>query len=105
MRWGIKPIVVASLVAAMATASGVLPVARADTARGSEGAVVAPSGLVLHAGRWLVDGAGRVVVIHGVNMPTKWGSAYPAAAAFGDDDAALLASAGFNAVRLTIERY
>lgn len=105
MRWGIKPFVVASLVAALATAGGVVPVARADTARGSEGAVVAPSGLVLHAGRWLVDGAGRVVVIHGVNMPTKWGSTYPAAAAFGDDDAALVASAGFNAVRLTVERY
>jgi endoglycosylceramidase len=93
----------ALLVALIVAVSGTLPAAQAGPVDG--GAVVAPSAPVLHAGRWLVDDKGRVLVVHGVNMPTKWGSTYPAAVAFGDDDAELLASAGFNAVRLTVERY
>ena len=92
------------LVALVAAGSGALPAAHAAAPTGG-GGVVPPSEPVLHSGRWLVDARGRVVVIHGVNMPTKWGSTYPAAVAFGDDDAELLASAGFNAVRLTVERY
>jgi len=69
--------------------------AAADTGAGSIG----------HAGRWLVDGAGRVLVLHGVNLSTKWGASYPASIGFGEDDAALLAGAGMNVVRLTVERY
>jgi endoglycosylceramidase len=53
----------------------------------------------------MVDGTGRVVMIHGVNMPSKWGLAYPAALNFDEDDAALLEASGVNAVRLTVERY
>lgn len=54
----------------------------------------------------MVDRGGRVVVIHGVNVPSKWiPAAYPAALGFDEDDAAYLASTGFNAVRLTVERY
>jgi endoglycosylceramidase len=53
----------------------------------------------------MVDTGGRVVVIHGVNMPSKSLPAYPAALGFDDDDAVFLASEGFNAVRLTVERY
>ena len=34
-------------------------------------AVVAPSGTIAHAGRWMVDDKGRVVVIHGVNVPSN----------------------------------
>lgn len=60
---------------------------------------------ISHDGRWLVDASGRVVVIHGVNVPSKSLPAYPSALGFGDDDAQLLASSGFNAVRLTVERY
>jgi len=60
---------------------------------------------IRHAGRWLVDGDGKVVEVHGVNMPSKWGDATPSGLNFGDDDAELLASLGFNAVRLTVERY
>jgi len=72
----------------------------------ADSAVVAPSVTLAHAGRWLVDDTGRVVVIHGVNMPSKWAPAtYPAALNFDDDDAALLAASGMNAVRLTVERY
>lgn len=62
--------------------------------------------MVGHAGRWVTDANGRVVVVHGVNVPTKWASAPdPGALGYGDDDAALLAGAGLNAVRLTVERY
>jgi len=68
-------------------------------------AVAAPGGLLVHAGRWIVDQEGRVVVIHGVNVPSKQLPAYPAALGFGDADAELLAASGFNAVRLTVERY
>lgn len=66
------------------------------------GAAAAPVG---HAGRWLVAPDGRVLVVHGVNMPSKSLPAYPAALGFGDDDASALAAMGFNAVRLTVERY
>lgn len=38
-------------------------------------------------------------------MPSKSLPAYPAALDFGEDDADLLAESGFNAVRLTVERY
>jgi endoglycosylceramidase len=69
-------------------------------------AVAVPSGVMTHAGRWTVDDKGRVVVIHGVNMPSKWAPAtYAAALNFDDDDAVLLAASGVNAVRLTVERY
>ncbi|MBV8982448.1 MAG: cellulase family glycosylhydrolase [Acidimicrobiia bacterium] len=72
----------------------------------SPSAVAAPAGSLKHAGRWIVDGKRRVVVIHGVNVPSKWAPAtYPAALNFADDDAALLAASGMNAVRLTVERY
>lgn len=58
-----------------------------------------------HAGRWLTDEVGRVLIIHGVNMPSKLLPATAQSLNFGDDDAALLARLGFNAVRLTVERY
>lgn len=64
-----------------------------------------PAGTVGHAGRWMTDGSGRVVIVHGVNVSSKSLPAYPGALGFGDDDAAFLASEGFNAVRLTVERY
>jgi endoglycosylceramidase len=93
-----------ALVLAAATMVGAGTVASADPA-GDDVAVVAPRGRVAHAGRWLVDRDGRVVLVHGVNMPTKELPAFPAHLGFGDDDAALLAANGFNAVRLTVERY
>ncbi len=68
-------------------------------------AVVVPEGPVSHAGRWMVDRQGRVVIVHGVNVPSKWLPAHPAALDFADDDAARLSESGFNAVRLTVERY
>lgn len=68
-------------------------------------AVAEPDGPLGHAGRWLTDARGRVLIIHGVNMPSKSLPAYPSALGFDADDAAFLADLGFNAVRLTVERY
>ena len=55
-----------------------------------------------HAGRWITDASGRVVVIHGINMVYKLPPYYPAAIGFGDDDAAFLRRIGFNAVRVGV---
>jgi endoglycosylceramidase len=55
-----------------------------------------------HSGRWITDASGRVVVMHGINMVYKLPPYYPAAAGFGDDDAAFLHSIGFNAVRVGV---
>ena len=53
----------------------------------------------------MTDASGRALVVHGINVPSKLLPAYPAALNFGDDDAALIASMGLDAVRLTVERY
>jgi endoglycosylceramidase len=42
--------------------------------------VASPEGTISHAGRWLIDDAGRVVILHGVNMVEKRAPYYPAAA-------------------------
>jgi endoglycosylceramidase len=53
-------------------------------------------------GRWSVDAAGRVVVLHGVNMVYKRAPYAPDAVGFGDDDAGFLAAEGFDTVRLGV---
>ena len=55
-----------------------------------------------HAGRWITDGQGRVVILHGLNMVYKRPPYAPDAVGFGDDDAAFLAREGFDTVRLGI---
>ncbi len=55
-----------------------------------------------HAGRWITDARGRVVVIHGTNMVYKLAPYYPQAIGFGADDAAFLRSIGFDAVRVGV---
>ncbi len=92
-----------ALVTVVASAPAVL--ARAGAATDGASAVVLPQGRIGHAGRWMTDESGRVVVVHGVNMPTKLLPADPMSAGFGEDDATLLAASGLNAVRLTLERY
>src|ERR1700736_6283157 len=79
-----RSLTVACLVAALAFAGECL------------GAAKLPLG---HAGRWITDTGGRVVVVHGINMVYKLPPYYPAAVGFGDDDAAFLRRIGFNAVR------
>jgi endoglycosylceramidase len=65
-------------------------------------AVAAPVLPLSHKGRWLTDATGRVVNLHGINMVYKRPPYAPDAAGFGDDDAAFLASQGFNAVRVGV---
>jgi endoglycosylceramidase len=55
-----------------------------------------------HAGRWITDDRGRVLLLHGVNMVYKQPPYYPSVAGFGDDDAAFLASEGYDTVRVGV---
>jgi endoglycosylceramidase len=55
-----------------------------------------------HAGRWITDADGRVLLTHGVNMVYKVGSYAPDEIGFDDDDAAFLAANGFDSVRLGV---
>ena len=55
-----------------------------------------------HAGRWITDARGRVVILHGTNMVYKLTPYYPAAAGFDATDAAFLRSNAFNAVRVGV---
>jgi len=77
---------------------------KASTPTTSEAVVVAasPRGTISHTGRWLTDDAGRVVILHGVNMVEKQPPYYPAAAGFGEDDAAWIEQHGFDVVRLGV---
>jgi len=63
-------------------------------------ALASPALPLGHKGRWLTDADGRVVNLHGINMVYKRPPYAPDAIGFGDDDAAFLASEGFNAVRV-----
>ena len=65
-------------------------------------AAAGPTLPLRHAGRWITDADGHVVVLHGFNMVYKSAPYAPAAAGFGDDDAAFLAGQGYNAVRVGI---
>ncbi|WP_169816108.1 cellulase family glycosylhydrolase [Nocardia miyunensis] len=85
-RWLRRPWVVALLLMVLAVAS-VPPSASAEAAR-------PPA----RAGKWLVDDQGRVISVHGVNLVRKTAPYYPAN--FGQQDAALLASEGFDAARI-----
>jgi endoglycosylceramidase len=51
-------------------------------------------------GRWIVDGSGHVLVLHGLNMVSKRAPYAPDQAGFGRDDARFLARHGFTTVRL-----
>ena len=65
-------------------------------------ASAAPGAHPGHAGRWITDSRGRVLDLHGVNMVYKQAPYYPSVAGFGDDDAAFLASEGYDTVRVGI---
>jgi endoglycosylceramidase len=71
-------------------------------ALGTATSAAAPGAHPGHAGRWITDDRGRVLVLHGVNMVYKKPPYYPAAAGFGDDDARFLASEGYDTVRVGI---
>jgi endoglycosylceramidase len=67
-----------------------------------DSASAAPALPLGHAGRWITDARGRVVIVHGTNMVYKLPPYDPAAVGFGNDDAAFLARIGFNAVRVGV---
>ena len=52
------------------------------------------------SGQWIVDGSGRVLVLHGLNMVYKRAPYAPDHVGFGRDDARFLARQGFTTVRL-----
>jgi endoglycosylceramidase len=52
-----------------------------------------------HAGRWLTDEQGRVVILHGLNWMDKTAPYLPSAIGLDGDDADFLRDQGFNAVR------
>jgi endoglycosylceramidase len=81
----------AAAVAALLTALALAP-----------SALAAPALPLGHAGRWLTDARGRVVILHGLNMIYKRRPYAPDAAGFDDDDAAFLAREGFDTVRLGV---
>src|SRR6185436_3534101 len=55
-----------------------------------------------HAGRWITGADGKVVILHGVNMVYKRAPYAPDAIGFDDEDAAFLASEGYNTVRVGV---
>jgi endoglycosylceramidase len=61
-----------------------------------------PAWALGHDGRWFTDPTGRVVMLRGMNFVEKFAPFTPAADGFNDDDAALLAANGFNAIRLGV---
>jgi endoglycosylceramidase len=82
-----------------------LVVAAALLAAAPAAASPAPSGPrtpLSHAGRWITDRAGRVVIMHGVNMVYKRAPYHPAAVGFNGPDADFLRRYGFNTVRLGV---
>ena len=65
-------------------------------------AAAAPTLPLDHAGRWITDADGRVVILHGVNMVAKRPPYAPDATGFSEDDAVFLAAEGYNSVRVGI---
>src|SRR5436305_6119239 len=65
-------------------------------------AMAAPQPPFSHVGRFVTDSGGRVFITHGVNLVYKVPPYEPSVTGFGDDDAAFLASEGFNSVRLGV---
>lgn len=67
-------------------------------------AATTPVAQLRHQGKWLVDGSGRVVLLHGVNAVWKHAPyvAPDTATGFTAKDADFLADNGFNAVRLGV---
>lgn len=90
-----------AVLSAVAAAVAGAPAAGAAPARAGA-AGVAPAAPIGHAGRWITDSSGRVLIVSGVNMVYKLPPYAPDATGFGADDAAFLAASGFNAVRVGV---
>jgi endoglycosylceramidase len=68
----------------------------------ASGPLATPVEPLAHAGRWITDASGRVIVVQGVNMVNKLPPYDLASIGFGADDVALLAREGVNAVRVGV---
>jgi endoglycosylceramidase len=90
----------AVVIAAALTAGVTSAVPAASAAESSS--VVLPAAPIGHAGRWITDADGRVLVVSGVNMVNKLTPYTPAAGGFGDSDGAFLAANGLSAVRVGV---
>jgi endoglycosylceramidase len=91
---------VLSLAPAVGDPAGAAPTPSATVPTSS--AIGLAAGGLSQTGRWVTDASGRVVVLHGLNQVYKVAPYEPSAAGFSDDDAAFLASNGFNAVRVGV---
>lgn len=85
----------------VAPGAGAVVAAPAASAAGVS-SVVLPAAPIGHAGRWITDAGGRVLMVTGVNMVNKLTPYTPAADGFDDADAAFLAANGLSAVRVGI---
>ena len=93
-RWRALGVTLAALSAAALLAS-----AAGSPAKASARSSGSPLG---HAGRWITDAQGRVVILHGLNMVNKRPPYTPAADGFGAAAAATLADSGFDVVRVGV---
>lgn len=93
--------VLRSLIVASSVVLAAMTVAGGASTAASRPADTGPSPLG-HAGRWLTDGSGRAITVHGFNVIQKVVPYTPASMGFGDDDAAFLAANGYTAVRLGV---
>jgi hypothetical protein len=75
----------AACLAALGTAVGGAPPASSATSAASS-SVVLPAAPIGHAGRWITDATGRVLLVTGVNMVNKLAPYTPAADGFHDAD-------------------
>jgi endoglycosylceramidase len=98
-RWAALVAVAAVLVALAATVDVGPPRSTAEASAPPARATGLADGPIGHVGRWLTDGQGRVVLLHGVNLVAK-GTQSPAEEGFDDDDIAWLAANDFDVVRL-----
>jgi endoglycosylceramidase len=92
---------IAGLLCALLAAS-LLAAGTGARARDVPSAAAAPLALLGHAGRWITDGQGRVVILHGFNLVAKSAPYYPASIGYDEDDAAVLQDEGFNVMRLGV---
>jgi endoglycosylceramidase len=98
----------AAIAVSLGVAGGTLASAAPDAGPSRAAALASnaqPKHPIGHAGRWLTDAKGRVLLIHGINVSMKGTLKQSRAYRFDADDAAFIAGHGFNAVRLTVERY
>ncbi|MGD0556144.1 MAG: cellulase family glycosylhydrolase [Streptosporangiaceae bacterium] len=94
---------VAVLVVICLAALGAVSASSASAAgTSSSSAVVLPVAPIGHAGRWITDGDGRVLVVSGVNMVNKITPYTPAADGFDSTDGTFLADNGLSAVRIGV---